>query len=173
LPLTIALLVAIIHTGGSFRVGTLVAEQQAGSAVAMSVSGVLALIVAILCVQAKLGLVPFDQAEAETELMVGVYTEYSGPPLAVIYLTRALMLAVLPLLLITLFLGGISLTGWGVVRTIVAFVLLLVVVTLVRNTNPRVRIDQGVWFFWYVLTPVALAALVLALLGRTYEVGWL
>lgn len=173
LPLTLALLVAVVHTGGSFRISQIVAAQQAGPAVALSISGALALVVAVLCVQAKLGLIPFDQAEAETELMAGVYTEYSGPPLAVLFLTRALLLAALPLLLITLFLGGLRAAGWGVLLDAVKFVALLVVITLLRNTNPRVRIDQAVRFFWYVLTPLALVALVLALLGRRYEVYWL
>ncbi|MBN2448093.1 MAG: NADH-quinone oxidoreductase subunit H [Phycisphaerae bacterium] len=173
LPLTIALLVAIVHTGNSFRIAEIVGAQQSGHAVALSISGVLALIVAIFCVQAKLGLVPFDQAEAETELMAGVYTEYSGPPLAVIYITRALMLAALPIFLITLFMGGVHMTGWRVIVSVLQFVLLLVVITLIRNTNPRVRIDQGVWFFWYLVTPVALAALALAMIGQHYEVTWL
>jgi NADH-quinone oxidoreductase subunit H len=173
LPLIVALLVAVVHTGGSFRLSQIVTAQQAGSAVALSVSGALALVVAVFCVQAKLGLVPFDQAEAETELMAGVYTEYSGAPLAAIFLTRALLLAALPLLVITLFLGGLRAEGWGVALAALKFVILLVVITLLRNTNPRVRIDQTVWFFWYLLTPVALLALVLAWLGRQWGVHWL
>jgi NADH-quinone oxidoreductase subunit H len=173
LPLIVVLLVAVVHTGGSFRLSQIVTAQQAGSAVALSVSGALALVVAVFCVQAKLGLVPFDQAEAETELMAGVYTEYSGAPLAAIFLTRALLLAALPLLVITLFLGGLRADGWGVALAALKFVILLVVITLLRNTNPRVRIDQTVWFFWYLLTPVALLALVLAWLGRQWGVHWL
>lgn len=173
LPLIMVLIVAVLHTGGSFRLSQIVTAQQTGHAVALSISGVLALIVAVFCIQAKLGLVPFDQAEAETELMAGVYTEYSGAPLAAVFLTRAMLLAALPLLLITLLLGGVGAGVWGIVLAIVKFVVLLVVITLLRNTNPRVRIDQSVWFFWYVLTPVALSALVLAWLGRHFEVGWL
>ncbi|MBN1491439.1 MAG: NADH-quinone oxidoreductase subunit H [Phycisphaerae bacterium] len=173
LPLIIALLVAVVHTGGSLRIAQIVEAQQSGSAVFLSCSGALALIVAVFCMQAKLGLVPFDQAEAETELMAGVYTEYSGAPLAVIFATRFLLLATLPILLITLFLGGIQVTGWGLLLSVVKFVALLVVITLIRNTNPRLRIDQSLRFFWYTVTPVALIALVLALLGRHYEVTWL
>lgn len=173
LPLTIALLVSVVHTGNSFRISQIVSAQQADGAVALSVSGVVALVVAVFCIQAKLGLVPFDQAEAETELMAGVYTEYSGPPLAVIYALRALLFAALPILLITLFLGGVSASGWGLLWSILKFLALIVVITLIRNTNPRVRIDQGVRFFWYLLTPVALLALLLALVGRQYEVTWL
>lgn len=173
LPLTIALLVAIVHTGGSFRIGQIVTVQQSGSMVAGSVSGLLALLAAVFCIQAKLGLVPFDQAEAETELMAGVYTEYSGPPLAVFFITRFMLLAILPLLLITLFLGGIQWQGWALLWTLIKFGVLLLLITLLRNTNPRLRIDQSLRFFWKMVTPVALLALILALLGRHYEVSWL
>ena len=173
LPLVIALLVAVVHTGGSFRIGDIVSAQQAGHAVLASVSGFLAFLAAILCMQAKLGLVPFDQAEAETELMAGVYTEYSGPPLAVIFLTRFMLLAVLPVLLITLFWGGVSFAGWQSLSSLLKFVALLVIVILIRNTNPRLRIDQSLRFFWYTVTPVALIALALALAGRYWEVHWL
>jgi NADH-quinone oxidoreductase subunit H len=173
LPLTIALLVAIIHTGGSFRIGQIVGAQQVDGMVFTSVSGVLAFLVALLCVQAKLGLVPFDQAEAECELMAGVFTEYSGPPLAVIFMTRFMLLAALPIFLITLFLGGVQVIGWPVLGSVLKFVIILVLITLIRNTNPRLRIDQSLRFFWYMVTPIALLALVLALVGRAYEVGWL
>jgi len=148
LPLTIALVTAVVHTGGSFQIGRIVEAQQQSGAVAASVSGFLAFLVAIVCMEAKLGLVPFDQAEAETELMAGVYTEYSGPPLAVIF-------------------------GWGALASAGKFLVLLMVITLIRNTNPRLRIDQCVRFFWYMVTPAALAALALAVAGRAWEVSWL
>jgi NADH-quinone oxidoreductase subunit H len=117
--------------------------------------------------QAKLGLVPFDAAEAETEIMSGPYVEYSGPPLAIFRLTRSMMLFVMPVFLITLFWGGIH--GGGGTLTVVLgclkVLLLLVIVTLLRNTNPRVRIDQAVRFFWGPwATGLALIALTLALL---------
>lgn len=173
LPLTIALLVAVVHADEGFRIGQIVAAQQSGHMVAGSISGVLALLVAIMCMQAKLGLVPFDQAEAESELMAGVYTEYGGPPYGIINITRFMLLATLPILLITLFLGGIRITGLGVLWFVLKFAFLLVIITLIRNTNPRLRIDQSLRFFWYMVTPVALAALALALIGRHYEVAWL
>jgi NADH-quinone oxidoreductase subunit H len=173
LPLIMALLVAIVHTHGSFRLGHIVLEQQQNGIVLGSISGVLACLVVVLCVQAKLGLIPFDQAEAETELMAGVYTEYSGPPLAMIFLTRAMLLATLPILVMTMFLGGIGLSGWHILYSVIAFVVLLVIVTLIRNTNPRLRIDQSVRFFWMMVTPIALLALILALIGRQLEVPWL
>ncbi len=123
-----------------------------------SLSGLLALLVAVLCMQAKLTLVPFDAPEAETELTGGAYIEYSGPPLAMFKLTRAMMLFTMPVFLVAVFCGGIrrrprawcpSLLG------VLKYVGLVVVVVLIRNTAPRVRIDQAMKFFW---GPVTVAA---------------
>jgi len=74
------------------------------------------------------------------------------------------MLAIMPILLITLFWGGIG-AGWASLWAVGKYVLILVVTILVRNTNPRLRIDQAMRFFWYAATPLALLAVVLALAG--------
>ena len=50
---------------------------------------------------------------------------------------------------------------------------ILVLVVLIRNTNPRLRIDQTMKFFWFGLTPVAIVALVLALIGQAEGIAWL
>ena len=121
-----------------------------------------ALLVAVLCTQAKLTLVPFDMPEAETELSGGAYIEYSGPPLAMYKLTRAMMLFVMPTFVITLFCGGFSVFGLGFVFW---YVVLLVLIVLIRNTAPRVRIDHAVKFFWGPVTIAALLAVILACLG--------
>jgi NADH-quinone oxidoreductase subunit H len=179
LPLLIALLVAIARTAGagggwSFRLGQLITAQQSSAPVAWSLSGVLALVIAILCTQAKLGQVPFDLAEAECEIMSGVYVEYSGPSLASWLMTRAMLAAALPLLLIAVFWGGLYRGAWwGYLTFAGKYLLLVVLVTLIRNTNPRLRIDQVMRFFWFRLTPVAAAALILAFWGITKGVSWL
>jgi NADH-quinone oxidoreductase subunit H len=87
LPFLLAVLVPVIQVG-SIRLGDLLAQPAA----AVLPSGVLALLVAVVCMQAKLTLVPFDLPEAEGELTGGAYIEYSGPPLAMFKLTRAMML---------------------------------------------------------------------------------
>ncbi|MBE7560420.1 NADH-quinone oxidoreductase subunit H [bacterium] len=166
LPLITAIVTALVHAEAwSFRLADLAAHQAAHGPIAASLSGALALLVSLFCIQAKLGLVPFDTAEADTELMGGVLVEYSGPPLALIHLFRAMLLAVLPMLLITVFLGGIRLSWPGILGTLLAYLLILVFVVLLRNTNPRLRIDQAVKFFWLLLFPIAMLALILALAG--------
>jgi len=117
--------------------------------------------------QAKLTIVPFDMPEAETELSGGVFMEYSGPPLAIFKLTRAMMLFTMPVLLLVLFFGGLV-SGPGWLPKLLGFVIwfLLVAVTIVlRNTTPRVRTDQAVRFFWGPVSLVAVVACALAWMG--------
>jgi len=165
LPLFLIIVIAIARAGWTLQFGTILAEQQATGSFLYSISGVIAIIIGILCMQAKLGQVPFDLAEAECEIMSGVYVEYSGPSLAMFLMTRAMLLALLPVLLIVLFWGGLTLSILGVLAFLGKYVLLVALVTLIRNTNPRLRIDQALKFFWFGLTPLAILAVILALAG--------
>ena len=180
LPLLLVILVAVARSaataggGWTFRLDLMLSAQASSSPVLFSISGVLAILIAILCTQAKLGQVPFDLAEAECEIMSGVYVEYSGPNLAMFLMTRAMLLALMPLLLIIVFWGGLH-TGawWGYLTFAGKYLLLVALVTLIRNTNPRLRIDQTVKFFWFALTPAAILAVVLALVGISKGISWL
>jgi NADH-quinone oxidoreductase subunit H len=178
LPFILALLVGVIQAGGlsggwSFNLGRIAESQQgAAGATLYSISGGLAMLVAIVATQAKLGQVPFDLAEAECEIMSGVYAEYSGLPLGLIYLGRSMLMATMPLLLILMFWGGLTVSVLGVAAFAGKYLLLVTLVTLIRNTNPRLRIDQAMNFFWRLLTPLAAAAVVLALLGRAWGKTW-
>lgn len=165
LPFILVCLVPVIQAGGTIRLGEILNYQINNGMVLGSLSGPLAFIVAILCMQAKLTLVPFDIPEAEQEIMAGPYIEYSGPTLAVFKLTRQMMLFVVPMFLVVLFLGGIIFSGWHILWGILKYVILLVIIVLIRNTNPRVRIDQAVKFFWGPMTLLAILAVLLALLG--------
>ncbi|MDD5483300.1 MAG: NADH-quinone oxidoreductase subunit H [Kiritimatiellae bacterium] len=162
LPFVLAILVPVVQTQ-SIRFSDLLAAAPA----VYAPSGVIALVVAVVCMQAKLTLVPFDAPEAETELAGGAYLEYSGPPLGIIKLTRAMMLFIMPLFLVAVFCGGIVFDkGWlPVLGGVLKYLGLVVLVILIRNTAPRVRIDQAVRFFWGPATLAALAAVLAAMIG--------
>lgn len=164
LPYLLVIATVVYKARLAFRLDAIV-SSQAGGWFLWSLSGLLGLVVLILSMQAKLGLVPFDQPEAEQELMGGILTEYSGPPLALIKLTRMMLLAVLPLFIIMLLMGGVRLDVWSLAGGLVKYLLLVTVVVLVRNTNPRLRIDHTLKFFWGPVTVMALAALVLTFIG--------
>ena len=169
LPLVLAFVIVIIKTGGQLSL-----FEIAKFTPALSISGILAFLASLLCVQAKLGFVPFDIAESETEIASGLIMEYSGPLLAVWKMMQAMMLVALPLFLVMVFLGGFGTTaGWPLVWGIGKYVLVLVLIILIKNTNPRVRIDQAMKFFW-VYCGIALAiAIILASIGSYYDINWL
>jgi len=159
LPFILSLIVPIIKSHGLLRLSDIINYQAANGSFAASLSGMIAFIVMIFCMQAKLGLVPFDASEAETEITGGAFIEYSGMLLAIFRLTKTILTVVLPLFLITLFWQGFNfLSLWK-------YVILLVIIVLVRNTNPRVRIDQAMRFFWGKMTLLAILAVLFAIKG--------
>jgi NADH-quinone oxidoreductase subunit H len=179
LPFVIALMVPIIKSESITLGGILQAPAAVASApwrTGISPSGIIALVVAMLCMQAKLTVVPFDAPEAETEITGGAYVEYSGPPLGMYKLTRAMMLFTMPMFLVTVLCGGFGLVAGGdltgqeiavgIALGMLKYVGLVVGIVLIRNTAPRVRIDQAVRFFWGPVTFFALLAAVLAFVEK-------
>ncbi len=164
LPLVISMLTTV-YKAGSFSFERILAVQDASGIMLGSASGIIAFIVMIMCVQAKLTFIPFDIPEAETELAGGTHIEYSGAPLAVIKLNMAIMFFVLPMFMITLFWGGVSFAGWSILTSILKYVAIVVIIVLIKNTNPRVRIDQALRFFWGPMLILSVVAMVLAVLG--------
>lgn len=166
LPMVLAVCVPVIKAGVTVDTGAIVSFQRLHGPVLASLSGALAFAAALLCVQAKLGFAPFDIAEAETEINSGPLIEYSGRLLAVFRLTRMMLLVVLPCVLLTLFCGGVRFWGWGIAASVVGYAAILLLVVLIKNTNPRLRIDQALKFFWGPVTAAAAVAVLLALSGR-------
>ena len=164
LPFLMAIATVIIHTR-SILLGEIIMTQSLKGFVLAHPSGVLAMIVGLMCMQAKLGYLPFDIPEAETEIIGGTLAEYSGVSLALFKITNAMMLLTLPLFMITLFLGGIRFTLGGIVGNLIAYTVILLLIIVVKTVHPRLRIDQAVRFFWGIVTPVAVTGLILALVG--------
>ena len=166
LPFILAILVAVIKSGFTFRLGEILTFQAQNGAFVRSWSGTLALIVAIICMQAKLALVPFDIPEAETEIVGGPLIEYSGSGLAIYRLMKNMLMFTVPFFLIIVFIGGLRFDGIHLLYGVLKYIGLVALMTVIRNTNPRVRIDQAVKFFWGPVTIIAIIAVILALLGR-------
>ncbi len=165
LPFLLALVVPIAKCGYSIQLGGIITYQASHGPVFFSISGVLSFIVMLLCIQAKLGFVPFDMPEAETEIVSGMYIEYSGPSLAMLKIAKAILTFALPVLLMTLYFGGIKFTMDGIFKSILGYLSILLIMVIIKNTNPRVRIDQAVRFFWRIPTALAILAVVLTCLG--------
>jgi len=163
LPFILAILVAVIQADFSIRLGDILAFQAQNGMIAASWSGALALLVAVLCVQAKLALVPFDVPEAETEIAHGVLIEYSGALLAVYRLMKNMLLFTLPFFIIIVYLGGWSGKGFQPLYGALEYIGLVALITIIRNTNPRLKVEQVLKFFWGPMTVLAIIAVGLAL----------
>ncbi|MDO8661857.1 MAG: NADH-quinone oxidoreductase subunit H [Candidatus Omnitrophota bacterium] len=161
LPFILAIIVVVIKSRGAIQIGQIIQYQMIFGSNLFSISGFLSFIAAIFCIQAKLGTGLFDIAEADQEIMCGTLIEYSGLPLAIFKLTKALMLYIVPLFIIVLFLGR----DLSPVFLTAKYLMLLVIIILFKNTNPRLRIDQALRFFWRIPTLLAGAAVVLAICG--------
>jgi NADH-quinone oxidoreductase subunit H len=165
LPFILAVFVPVIQAH-SIKLGDILNYQVHNGIIMGGLSGFLAWIVVILCMQAKLALVPFDVPEAETEIISGPLIEYSGSALAVYRLMKNMMLFSLPFFVIILFMGGLRFNGIHLLYGILKYIGLVALITVIRNTNPRVRIDQAVKFFWGPVTVVGIIAVTLAFLGK-------
>jgi len=180
LPMVLALIVVLIKTAGATGSaeavttgGILNLSTIARTAPVLSISGMLAFLVSLLCIHAKLGFTPFDIAEAETELAGGVLIEYSGALLALWKLMGAMLLVALPLFLVMIFMGGFGDTAGSILWGVGKYVLIVVLLILIKNTNPRMRIDQTMKFFWFYCGPALVLAVILAALGYTWQIPWL
>ena len=155
----------VFKSGFHLDIAGIMAAQRESGAFIGSISGVLLFIALMMTVQAKLGMVPFDAAEAETELASGYLIEYSGPPLGFIRLSKYLLIFVLPVLVVALLLGGFDLAGWGILWAALKILLVVLLLTLVRNTNPRLTIKQAMRFFFVWMNLLVIAAILLSQLG--------
>jgi NADH-quinone oxidoreductase subunit H len=107
---------------------------------------------------------PFDLAEAETELVAGFHTEYSGIKFAMFYLGEYVNTVTVAAIATTLFLGGWRGPHpgflpwlWPILWFLLKVFVIIYLYIWVRATFPRVRYDRLMAFGWKVLIPVGLA----------------
>ncbi len=135
------------------------------------------------CGLAETNRAPFDLPEAESELVAGYLTEYSGMRWALFYLGEYGNMTIVSAIATTLFLGGWSgpgvafLTasgmafGWqllgnilGLGYFVIKVYMLCFVFIWVRSTLPRLRADQLMQFAWLILIPVTLGNILITAL---------
>jgi len=162
--LAVAVVVGVVQVR-SLRLETVLDGSPYAHA-GLPLAGILMFGVAILAFQALVGRLPFDIAEAETELMEGSLVEYSGPKLALFKFTQMAKLVVYGALVVSLFFpwGSGLPAPLNLVALLVKLVLLVLAVTLVAATHARYRIDQAIRYYGALLG-ASLVALLLALYG--------
>ena len=161
IPLLITVM-SIILMVGSFKLSDIVAAQSGYWYVLVQP---LAFILFITCATAETNRAPFDLPEAESELVAGFHTEYSGMRFAVFFLAEYTNMFIASSVGTVLFLGG-----WhgpilpGVVWFLVKVYALIFLMMWFRWTFPRVRFDQLINFAWKILIPLAFANLLITAL---------
>ncbi|MGB9765243.1 MAG: complex I subunit 1/NuoH family protein [Candidatus Saccharicenans sp.] len=127
----------------------------------------LGFVIALISVQAKLERTPFDIPHAETEIVGGTFTEYSGKKLALFRLMLDIELVVASALLATVFLGGFPGGFWlGLLNFIIKTLVVIFILSLIRATTSRIRVDQVVSFSWRYLAPLAALQLLIVILVK-------
>ncbi len=131
--------------------------------ISMAVAGVAFL----MALQAQAGKLPFDIAEAEQEIMEGPFIERSGPGLALFKWACHARLLIFAAVLVTIFVPWphVANAGLSLLATVAKMAVVLLLVGLVDVVNPRVRIDQSMYYYSRVIVWVAAVALLFAIVG--------
>ena len=150
-------LMGVVLMAGSFSMQDIVSAQKGMWNVVPQFVGFVVFFIAGL---AETRRIPFDLPEAESELVAGYHTEYSGFKFAMFYVGEYIGITLISMMIVTLFFGGwqgpwLPPIVWFLVKTL-AFVAFFI---LVRAALPRPRYDQLLAFGWKLMLPLALANL--------------
>jgi len=130
---------------------------------------IIGFIVSVICLQAKLERTPFDIPHAETEIVGGTFTEYSGKKLALFRLMTDIEMVAGSGLIATVFLGGFP---GGVILGFIYFVIktlfIIFLLSLIRALTSRIRIDQVINFSWKYLAPLAVLQLLITIVLKGF-----
>jgi len=129
---------------------------------------VIGLAVALVALLGKLEKVPFDIPDAETEIVGGTFTEYSGRLLGMFRLAIDVEMVVGSTLIAAVFLPfGLGLgAAAGFALYLVKVLVIVGLMSLARSVVARLRIDQMIDFCWKIAAPVAFVQLLVDLLAK-------
>ena len=117
-------------------------------------------IVALIGLMGKLELPPFDAPEAETEIVAGALTEYSGRGLAMFKIGKSIELIVGITLVSAFYLGGLH----GVLPFLAKTLAVLFLMAVLQSLLTRLRIDQTVGMWWRFGSILVLAQILITIL---------
>jgi len=153
-------LVAVVMYSGSLQMSEIVAGQ---ARVWNVIPQFPAFVVYLICGIAETARPPFDLPEAESELVAGYFTEYSGWKFAMFYLGEYLNTVTVAAIAVTVFLGGWRGPAphflpwlWPLVWFVGKLVAVIYLFMWVRLTLPRIRYDRLMAFGWKLLIPFGL-----------------
>jgi NADH-quinone oxidoreductase subunit H len=158
IPLLITLMSIILMVGSLSLVDIVAAQSKVWFVLVQPV----AFILYITCATAETNRAPFDLPEAESELVAGFHTEYTGMRFALFFLAEYTNMFIVAAIATVFFLGG-----WhgpflpGIVWFFLKVYFVIFVLMWFRWTFPRVRFDQLITFAWKILIPLAFANLII------------
>ena len=148
----------VVMLAGSFNLREIVEAQQG---LWFCIPQILGFVVFTIGGIAEAHRLPFDLPEAETELIAGFHTEYSGLKFGLFFVGEYLGIIVISCLITTLFFGGwlgplLPPIVWFIIKTSIFIVFFI----LLRTALPRPRYDQLMSYGWKVMLPVTLLNLI-------------
>ncbi|MGH2428789.1 MAG: NADH-quinone oxidoreductase subunit NuoH [Candidatus Limnocylindria bacterium] len=171
IPLTLSVVGAVV-LAGTLNFGNIIAWQlENGWLVIWQLVGFGIFYIASL---AEINRTPFDMIEADSELVAGPFTEYSGMRFGFFFFAEYVALFIMSGIMVALFFGGwlapwpfpAQLDGfggtlWGILWFFLKTYFFVFVAVWLRATLPRVRVDQLMGMAWKVLLPLALVNLLI------------
>lgn len=175
IPLALAAIAIVLFTGSLSTVDIVKAQSGAWLGIIpqwfiflQPLGFVLFLIASI----AEMGRIPFDFQESESELIAGFFTEYSGMKFALFFLAEYAHLFAVSGIIVTLFLGGwngpmppfipsIAIPLFSLIYFLIKTYAVIFFAMWLRDTVPRVRIDQLLSLGWKIMVPLALLNLLI------------
>lgn len=161
IPMILSLLVPVLLTH-SMRLSEIVEAQQPWFIFVVP----LAALVFFISSMAEIGKAPFDLLEAESELVAGYHTEYTGMKFGMFYVSEFLHQFTVAALFTTLFFGGWAgpfAVRWPILGVLYFYLKTFfwyIVISWIRLSLPRIRIDEMLSFNWRFLIPVSFVNLI-------------
>ena len=161
IPLVLSAVVVVMMVGDMNAKA--IADKQAGwNWFVFQPWGLAAFVIFFISALAETNRSPFDLPEAESEIIAGYFTEYSGFKFALFFLGEYIAMFAISGLAVTLFLGagggpGVeAIPALKVVWFLAKVCILIGVMIWLRGTLPRLRVDQLMGFAWKFLLPLSI-----------------
>ena len=167
IPLVLSAVVVVMMVG-SLNANSIAGAQAGWNWFIFTPWGLAAFVIFFISALAETNRSPFDLPEAESEIIAGYFTEYSGFKFALFFLGEYIAIFAISGLAVTLFLGGgagpgVAALPWlSVVWFLVKIFTLIAVMIWLRGTLPRLRVDQLMGFAWKFLLPLSILNIFIA-----------
>ena len=167
IPLVLSAVIVVMMVG-SLNAAEIAKAQTGWDWFVFSPWGFAAFVIFFIAALAETNRSPFDLPEAESEIIAGYFTEYSGFKFALFFLAEYIAMFAISGLAVTLFLGGGDGPGltdapWLSVMWFLAKIFALIAVMIwLRGTLPRLRVDQLMGFAWKFMLPLSILNILVA-----------